>query len=487
MQREGICKNMASRIVSRVLSVGTLKAARTLVRPLHKEVKILDSEVVMIRIVSNEYYDYNAQMTRGKHEDWVHDSKERAAIADAETARKERERARIEKELRNNRVSDEGETRKAMHRDKDEVCESCARRNLLRRLDLSTTDPSFFGWRTSLDVGVCTCVVPRVPERIRVHAYNSVTKAMYMRIVSESELRERILMAVKHGDLRHDSLLARASRLESLPTDQILGLDVGNNPPRTRFEPIRESREASRRAKALTKRAQWLRGVARDAHNKSQKARSTQHKTSLRRAALTERFNFCHSNFLRGSVHREAMKQAAADAISFSKRQLEMYENKTENFRENAWDPLEDASNHKFIRRKRAAILAMFRHAIRRFVAYTRLWRCNFQLRERMQDAKEAEENAQEAERIAKEAEVKAERAREQANIARTMVFIPSISFSLCLTHKYSNTGTRRDEVFNILTHTSNQVSRSSRETFGVECGGMAFAKTQGSRTCTWV
>lgn len=202
MQREGICKGMASRLVVKCLRIGTRKAARNLVKPLHKEVKILDCETVCIRIESNAFHDYAAQMNRGKHEDWLEDSKERSTVTDAEKAREDKIRARIRKELNNNRVEDEGEESFALRRDVDKVCDSCARLNQLRRLDLNTTDPNFFGWRTSLDIGVCTCVVPRVPERIRVHAYNAVTKATYMRIISESELRSRILKAVEHGDVR---------------------------------------------------------------------------------------------------------------------------------------------------------------------------------------------------------------------------------------------------------------------------------------------
>eukprot|EP00940_MAST-03C_sp_MAST-3C-sp2_P001879 g1879.t1 len=434
MQREGICRGAAKRVVARALAKGCLRAARRLMRPLHKEVRILDTEAVLMRVMSNACYDYASMSVRGAETpSTVCDARENRVAADAQNAVIDRRKNAEIAECGAADVLSTPEPGRHSRWNKNTndsarswrtpvLCAACRRIEQSKRLSLGTDESSYFGWRTKLDAGQCTCSFPRVPERIRVLVYNPVTKEQYIRIISEKELRKRLLNSIQNGDLKFDSLLARAARLESLPTDALLGFGTENNrPKRSRFEPLKEMMRAVDRVTTLQRRAQWYRDEANSLRERARDARTRARKCGRRLASLRDAFLVTHQNFLRGAVFKEAMKQAAADAIAFSKQQLALYEDLTKASRVNAWDPLEDASTHVFIRRKRAAILAMFRHAVRRFVAYTRLWRCSQEHRALVLAAVDAEKDSINADAAASRAESVATTARDQGDIVVQM------------------------------------------------------------------
>ena len=224
--------------------------------------------------------------------------------------------------------------------------------------------------------GPCTCVLVRPAERILVQAYNPLNQRLYTTIVNEQTMREQLTRQQRRSGGDPDTYVMRATRYERLPSDYCLIMNVGPF-RRERFEPVRERHFAIKRSRAADKLAQHKAERHGEAKRKLAEARAVMGQMEYAAKVAQRKFEREHKALLYGQVHLQAMIKAAEDALYFSRHQLAMYADLSKSSLQNSWDPLENANDHVWLKRKYEARKKLVLQVAIRDVAYRASFRAD--------------------------------------------------------------------------------------------------------------
>ena len=149
-------------------------------------------------------------------------------------------------------------------------------------------------------------------------------------------------------------LVRLGCELKPLPTDEVTGVGVGAF-KRCRFEPLREVDEARRCVHTAKRQLEAAKRSLAAMVASETNAQMVLEEALTRNQAPLDAFREAHAAYIRQVVHEQAMTAAAEDAIKFSTKQIDLYENLNKASHAQAWDQLEDATEHVLLRRKRRA------------------------------------------------------------------------------------------------------------------------------------
>ena len=214
-------------------------------------------------------------------------------------------------------------------------------------------EPSVHGF--VLSNGPCSCISKISCESIRLRAYHPESGNMYELSVSEREVRKRLREAVFRGKIDPSSRLACIVYLGKVDTDPLMKFNVGPY-RRDRFEPINEASIARNRSVVQHKLAALREKEATQAEADGDAAEQFYSKTTQEVKAAKIAFQRAHEDLVSGLVYEQAYIIGADDAMAFSKRQVELLANLDQGNTQQSWDPLENASTHRYLKMKRIAI-----------------------------------------------------------------------------------------------------------------------------------
>jgi hypothetical protein len=197
----------------------------------------------------------------------------------------------------------------------------------------------------------CSCVTVREPERIVVRTYTQRTGETHEVVVSETDMRDRLLDQQLRRGWDTNTLVARACRLERLPTDYTLRMNIGVA-RRQRFEPLEEAQTALRRAAAARRLAQTADDEAAGAANNLNGAAFIANRRRQEADRGEQIFRQRHRLMLRMQMQVQAMLVSSDKAMFFVRHQLEVYKNMEDSTSQQSYDPLQNANDHVWIKRK---------------------------------------------------------------------------------------------------------------------------------------
>ena len=215
--------------------------------------------------------------------------------------------------------------------------------------------------RMEVEHGPCCCKVQVPTERLFIRAYSPMRSIVYSLAITESDMKRRMLLDQyrRFGKGTIDtSVVMRALRHENLPeTDYVLGLNVGIY-RRTKFEPLKEAYIA-RDKNASTER------IAIAAENYATKM-ETEYDEYEQRAENARQYAHrmkmlwlnTHADLLRSQVQLQALMHASSHAMNFVHASLKMFESGGVDTTLSI-DPLENANDHVWIKRKYEAKKSM--------------------------------------------------------------------------------------------------------------------------------
>ena len=303
----------------------------------------------------------------------------------------------------------------------------------------------------SKDNGPCTCVLIRPAERILVRAYNPLNQRLYTTLVNEQTMREQLTRQQRRNGGDPNTYVMRATRYERLPSDFCLIMNVGAF-RRERFEPIRERHFAIKRSRAADKFAQYKADKHTEAKQKLTEARAVMGQMEYAAKVAQRRFEREHKALLYGQVHLQAMVKAAEDALYFSRHQLAMYADLSKSSLQNSWDPLENANDHVWLKRKYEARKKLVLQVAIRDVAYRASFRADLAATAARIALEAAIKEESKAETEARDAESVAKRIRDELKLVRSAAHEVLKRIASMLTLRTTDCGlrsTQRKLVFN--------------------------------------
>ena len=287
--REMACALTARRVVPEILKQGIKKARRAILKPVYSRTHQMDNEDVVLQVFRSNHYDY----------------KYRKVIA---------------------------------------TCYSCLKWRPRARWDLATQ-------RMVVQHGPCTCKTERPIERMLVRGYSAMRSVVYSLSVSEKEMRRRILLDTKRRGQAMDALVPTACRYERLPSDYCLRQNIGVY-RRDRFEPLRESAEAFKNARDVERFALACEKDAMEKKEALDKVEKAFREIAAFAAHMKHLYLKAHRLYFRTQIQLQAMIYASDNSMHFVQKQLAVFADLSRSNESFSFDPLENANDHIWIKRK---------------------------------------------------------------------------------------------------------------------------------------
>ena len=326
--RELACAWTARRVVPEILRRGVMKARRTILKPVFSRTHQLDDEDVILQVYRSNHFDY----------------KYRKVIATCYTCLKWRPRA---------------------------------------RWDLASQ-------QMTIQHGPCTCKTRRPVERLLVRGYSPLRSLVYSVSISEKEMRRRLLLDQKRRGLPTDSMVTKACRYERLPTDYCLMQNQGIY-KRSRFEPLLEYDLARRRSADAVRfanacKADMVRQTALFKEKESKWKKLVNFSNYLKALFLK-----AHRLLFRTQMQLQAMVHASDNAMHFVHAQLDIFADLSKAGENQSYDPIENANDHVWIKRKYESKKTLILRTLEREEARQHYFKAKYLLdvaRGEMEDAK---------------------------------------------------------------------------------------------------
>ena len=345
--RELACALTARRVVPNVMKAGVIKARRQILKPVYSRTHQMDDEDVVLQVFRSNHYDYKYR--------------------------------RVER-----------------------TCYSCLKWRPRARWDLSTQ-------QMVVQHGPCTCKTVRPVERMLIRGYSPLRSLVYSLSVSEKEMRRRLLLDGKRRGLDQHTLVVRACKYETLPSDYCLRKNVGIY-TRQAFEPLREAEEARRNAADAERFAV---ACEKQALKDAQTLQATRKKClQVKRFAayMQKLYLQAHRILFRTQMQLQAMVYASDNAMHFVQAQLDVFADMSRAGENQSFDPLENANDHIWIKRKYEAKKTLILRTLEREEARRHYFKAKY-----LADLEEG--NLKDFTMVAEKSKAKALVARQQADL----------------------------------------------------------------------
>merc|ERR1711871_834675 len=233
-------------------------------------------------------------------------------------------------------------------------------------------------------------------------------------VVGERGLIRRLKLDQTRRGRSHDEDVMRAGRYERLSTDYVLGMNVGIY-RRQKWEPLKEAIFALERARSAMRLAVSLRKIATEAERKLRATESKQRQLDVLHERLSNLFYDSHKRLLQTQIQLQAMIHASNDAMHFVQHQLKLFADVSSSSSTNSFDPLENANDHIWIKRKYEAKKSMIHRTQEREEARTSFLRIRDRAMAHVLEVEKARKKFDEANAAAQAAEADAKVLNEQA------------------------------------------------------------------------
>ena len=234
----------------------------------------------------------------------------------------------------------------------------------------------------------CTCKRFRTTERILIRAYEPMTSNVYRLILDQQAIRDRVRQYHSEHHLPSNTLLARACRLEKLPTDVVLLRE--NQKQRVQWEPIHEAmscrrlaHDKSKQAVALERKAAQYEKIAQNLVNIARK-RQEEKQIALRMSQHVD------DQLIRARENYHSDTLAASEALAFSRQAFLAFSNTEAQKLQQASDRLENAHDAECLVQKRKAELVVKKYQ-------TKAEQCRLEVLNTEMEARAAPLDAQDA------------------------------------------------------------------------------------------
>ena len=332
--REMACALTARRIIPEIMKQGINKARRSILKPVYSRTHQMDNEDVVLQVFRSNHYDY----------------KYRKVIA---------------------------------------TCYSCLKWRPRARWDLASQ-------QMVVQHGPCTCKTERPVERMLIRGYSAMRSVVYSLSVSEKEMRRRILLDTKRRGQSMDALVPKACKYKRLPSDYCLRQNIGVY-RRDRFEPLRETAEAFKNARDVERFAHACETDEEKKKEVLDKAESEFKEIAAFAAHMKHLFLKAHRIYFRTQMQLQAMIYASDNSMHFVQKQLAVFADLSLSNDSQSYDPLENANDHIWIKRKYEAKKSLILRTLEREEARRHHFKAQYlkqQAKGRLDDAKAAYEKS---------------------------------------------------------------------------------------------
>ena len=332
--REMACALTARRIIPEIMKQGINKARRSILKPVYSRTHQMDNEDVVLQVFRSNHYDY----------------KYRKVVA---------------------------------------TCYSCLKWRPRARWDLASQ-------QMVVQHGPCTCKTERPVERMLIRGYSAMRSVVYSLSVSEKEMRRRILLDTKRRGQPMDALVPKACKYKRLPSDYCLRQNIGVY-RRDRFEPLRETAEAFKNARDVER---FAHACERDALEKKEELDKIEKKfqeIAAFAAHMKHLYLKAHKIYFRTQMQLQAMIYASDNSMHFVQKQLAVFADLSLSNDSQSYDPLENANDHIWIKRKYEAKKSLILRTLEREEARRHHFKAQYlkqQAKGRLDDARAAYEKS---------------------------------------------------------------------------------------------